>query len=129
METTVYIRGVIKNKMEQTFLEKRIQERAKSRVDNDYKQFLEMVNKSPFGRGVKFDGKPLVGNSSDSVMPVYITHINEGTEARFKTNLLTVKKDLEEKYIKEETDKLLSQLDGIKYLLEQQPAIMNEDIF
>lgn len=107
--------------MDKTMLEKRIEERAEKRFNDDLRNLINVVNTNAIGTKLTLliDGKPI----SLAKPSNYKGIINEkALDAEFAkhTNLKEVKEILIEQYIKEETDAILDKLTNIDYLFQNQ---------
>jgi hypothetical protein len=96
--------------MEQVnFLQKRIKERAESRFNRDLSSLVESISKNAIGNLLAIDGNAFV-NEYGSITNTFFNR-NSITELGVsKTNIEKIKGILIEKYIKEETDDILSKL-------------------
>lgn len=101
--------------MDKTYLEKRIHERAEKRADDYFEEIHEFFNQHKELRQLflHFDHEAiaLTGYSDDLAL------FNTQSNLSKYTNWEELKKKLVSKYEKEETDKVLSKLENINYLL------------
>lgn len=106
--------------MNKTILEKRIEERANERFEDDLRKFIDFLLGHPISKELRVkigeENIPIANFGSN-----YGLLNNEGLHNRHSahTNLEIVKRNLIEKYKKEETDKILEQLESFNYLFNQ----------
>jgi len=96
--------------MNTNILQQRIEEKAKERFDKDFADFANFVKNNPIASKLRIDNFSFM-NTSGSVTDTFFngTRITEYGES--KTNIKKIESSLIERYIKEETDKLLSKID------------------
>ncbi|WP_156319415.1 hypothetical protein [Secundilactobacillus paracollinoides] len=104
--------------MDKSVLEKRIHDKAEERAD----KYFETI-RSFFGNERELVNKLALKPSSKEKMYFRTDHFGSGIfdnqETLSKhTNWQDIRKELVEKYEKEETDNILDKLDSINYLLE-----------
>src|SRR5699024_2711514 len=103
--------------MEKTFLEKRIEEKAIELFEKDYRDFVEIVNRHPVGKLLKVNVNeeqiPLTTIGRNYAL--FNTEQEQNSRSKL-TNYDEVKELLIKKYIAEETDKIIEQLQSIGYL-------------
>ena len=105
--------------MEKTHLEVRIEERAKELFEKDYNDFVSILNRHPVGKLLKV-------NVNEEQIPLTtfgrnyaLFNTEQEQNSRLKlTNYDEVKELLIKKYIAEETDKIIEQLQNIGYLFD-----------
>jgi hypothetical protein len=96
--------------MEQVnFLQKRIEGRAEDRFNRDLSSLIELISKNAIGNKLVIDGNILINNYGRITNALF--NGNNITELGLsKTNLDEIRGVLIKKYIKEETDDILSKL-------------------
>ena len=106
--------------MDKTFLEKRIEERAEKRFEEELITFTNFVVRHPIGGEIRVkmgdDNIPLANFGRNYGLVNANGLKNSMAEM---TNLADVKAKLIEKYIKEETDAILAKLTNIEYLYNE----------
>ncbi len=109
--------------MDKTFIEERIQEKAESRFEDDLKNLLAFIDNNPIGQKFEleikgFEKKIILRTSqgSSAVEEIFAMENNE----QIKTNFKEVKKELIKGYVERETDNLLTKLDNLFYLFNQE---------
>lgn len=105
------------NKMDKTFLEKRIRERAEEQFEKDYEHILNQIVHHPiFGKlKIKQEDKDIpIANFGCNYG--YFNGDQESNSRNKHTNFDQVKEKVIEEYIKEETDRILERIGQIDYL-------------
>lgn len=97
--------------MEKTILEKAIELRANANLEKEYEAFFRTLNTSMFN-GLKVEEKNFCGWNNDNFF-------TESMGNNKNPKILEFINKRREILIKEETTKLLNNLDSIKYLFEQ----------
>lgn len=108
--------------MDKTILEKRIHERAEKRADKYFEEISEFFyqHEELVANGRKgLVLKPIAENKSIGFRSPFRDEslFNNQDNLSKYTNWQDIRKELVEKYEKEETDKVLSKLENINYLL------------
>ena len=97
--------------MEKSFIEKRIEERANTKLEREHREMREYINSSPFLDKLKnAEGQRLWGNILES----YASHYKEGSD------MFKAVEERRQELIKAETDQIMSSLEGIKYLFRDE---------
>lgn len=106
--------------MDKTFLEKRIHERAEKRANKYFEEISYFFYQHTELGGLVL--KPVEGDESIPFINSYQSDALFNNQENFEkfTNWKDIKKELVEKYEKEETDEILSKLENINYLLGEQ---------
>lgn len=107
--------------MNKSVLEKRIKERAEEKTKEEYNEFVNMLEKNKFGKllHVKFEDNESIPLSNFGCNYSLFNHNCLENSNVVHTNLEEIYNDILEKNIREETDRILSKLDGIGYLFGQ----------
>ncbi len=111
--------------MEKSFLEKQIEQKAKYRVDQAMRDFLKVCELSPIFTRLKIWNKKFINFCGQTWWVFFNWSIPK--DAIEETNITEIKNDLLERYIKEETDLILSKIDSIWYIFSQQLEQTNEE--
>lgn len=114
--------------MEKTFIEKRIEEKAEERFNENLEKLKKDVGSNPIGEKLtlKLKGieKPIrIGcrhYSNDNVLFDMPKNEYSNDNLKKKSNIEEIKKELIEEYIKEETNELLNKIDNLSYLFNQE---------
>jgi len=104
-------------------LQQKIEERAKKRVDNEYKKFVNFMQSNELCKLLKFkEGETLVPFCGHYYSkPLFETGIqNKMENADNYTNFNEAKKQLFELFVKEETNELLRKIDSLSDYFEEQ---------
>ena len=114
--------------MEKTFLEQAIQKKAEERFEKHYKEFRTSLRENPIARNLKINIKGIA-----EPVPMYSQYVTEGLLQGNSSNLDSMKEtikafhnfkelreELIEEFKEEETKNLLSRLESIQYLLNNQ---------
>ena len=101
--------------MDKTYLEKRIHEKAESRADDYFEEIHEFLNQHKDLRHLFLE----FGHENIALTGYYddLALFNSQSNLSKYTNWEELKKKLVSKYEKEETDKVLSKLENVNYLL------------
>lgn len=107
--------------MNKSVLEKRIKERAEEKTKEEYNDFVNMLEKNKFGKllEVKFEDDKSIPLADFGCNNGLLNHDCLKNSNAVRTNLEEVYNKFLEENIREETDKILSKLDGIGYLFGQ----------
>lgn len=106
--------------MEKTFLEKRIEEKAIELFEKDYRDFVEIVNRHPVGKllQIKVNEKQIPLTNFGCNYGFFNNEQERNSRSKL-TNYDEMKEQLIDRYIKEETDKVIDQLQNIGYLFNR----------
>lgn len=103
--------------MEKSFLEKRIEEKAKKRFDNLYDRAMKVMQENEILLELKIESMRLVSeNHYTGNIDLFSKYKNKLLSE--KTNFEEIKKKLIKKYIAEETDNLMKRLEDINCFFE-----------
>ena len=91
-------------------LQSRIESKAKERFTTDFENLAELIRNNPIGRDLRIDKLMLI-NTSGTVSDTFFNRSRITEIGKERTNIEEIKDKLIEKYIKEETDNLLSKLE------------------
>lgn len=106
--------------MEKSFLEKRIEEKAQQRVDEDFRTLEKFFDDHPLASKLKI--LRIDTNTNMHILnPGCSYSLLYGKYAQQYTNLIEVKGNLFEQYKKEETDSLLNRLQQIEDFFNREP--------
>ena len=107
--------------MDKTFLEKRIEEKAREEFKKEWNDFVEQMYRHPIFKHItiKIDGKdiPLAGFGFN--FGVFNQKQDENSINEF-LNFEEVKEKVIQEKIKEKTDELLDRLSSVNYLFEKE---------
>ena len=106
--------------IDKTFLEKRIEEKSNERFEKEYREFVNFILNHPIGRLLTVHiGDENIPISNFGGNYALFNEIQSENKRHIHTNYEEVKKQVVEKYKKEETDNLIEKLSSIHYLLQE----------
>lgn len=112
-----------------SFLEKRIEERAKARVESDMRTFADICKKDPILKSISiiidWKPKPFMNCSWTTWNVFFNSHFIK--DAKEFSNIEKIQEDLFEKYVKEETDELLKNMWDLEDFINKQELIEISD--
>lgn len=101
--------------MNQDYIQKKVEERAEDRLQKEYEEFYNFINKSAFCGGVKVDGdKHIIKQYSNDTF-LYCEHMGAIADAGIKERIEKRRAQL----IKEEGDRIFKQLESVSYLFDR----------
>jgi hypothetical protein len=106
--------------MDQTFLQQQIEKRAEERLQAECRAIHEALKKTALGMRIMIGEKYLTRSAPNGYYRKEETAIfgNDGGTEIAGTNLKEVCEERREELIREETDKILSDLENIQYLFK-----------
>ena len=115
--------------MDTAFIQKRINEKAEDRLEKEYNDFLRTLYNNPFAGGLKigvamevegkFASKQIELVSGNEHNAAIFTPGVQNIKDREGINLKEIIDSRREQLIKEETDLLMKQLEGVQHFFEQ----------
>jgi len=108
-------------KMDKTFLEKRIEEKAREEFKKEWNDFVEQMYRHPIFKHItiKIDGKDIPLADFGINFGVFNQKQDENSINEF-LNFEEVKDKVVQEKIKKETDELLNRLSAVNYLFEKE---------
>lgn len=100
--------------MDQSFIEKRINERADERLQEEYETLRNMVFSNPLAKHLEIGEHPLAKYGRDAILPESFVQALKETKSNLSEVLVLRKGQL----VREETETLLRKLDGLQYLFQ-----------